>query len=266
MMEAGQPAAASRVHHGDKASPRWPISRLLFAAAGWIVLAIVMQLGVTVVLAFVVGVQDAVFTRSAQARPWAVPDWFLVLAATATFQLSLLFIACRRGKVVGGGDARQGLGIRPLRRRRLLAGLSMAIVPAVYYWAAIMLRLSVPATSGLAPVLAATREQAVLPEILLLLVAGTVAPIAEELFFRGWLWTGLRRHLDPFEVMLITSALWLSLHMLDGAFRPLYLFPSAAFLSVARHYCDSVRASVILHLTNNVAFLGIGYLSLRHLL
>ena len=265
-MDAGQPAAESTSHGVDTASSRRPVPRLLLAAAGWILLAFVVQVCVTFLLAFVVGFQKGFVTRSGHGQPWVVPGWVLVLVATAIFQLALLVIAWRRGKVAGAGDARRGLGIRPLRRPRLLAGLSVAIVPAVICWAAVMLRLSVPATSGLAPVLTAARRQAPLPEVALLLVAGVVAPIAEEGFFRGWLWTGLRRHLDPLEVMLITSALWLSLHMLDSPFRPLYLFPSAVFLSVARHYCDSVRASLALHLVNNLIFLSIGYLVLMHAL
>ncbi len=237
---------------------RQPVSRLLLAATRWLMRAFVVQVCVTFLLAFAIGFQKGFVARSGHGQPWVVPGWVMILVATATFQLTLLFIAWRRGKVAGDGDVRRGLGMTPLRRPCLLAGLSLAIVPAVICWAAIMLRLAVPVTSGLAPVLAAAREQALMPEIALLVVAGLVAPAAEECFFRGWLWTGLRRHLDPLAVMSITSTLWLSLHMLDNPFRPLYLFPSAVFFGIARHCCDSACASLALHLVNNLLSLGAG--------
>jgi hypothetical protein len=85
------------------------------------------------------------------------------------------------------------------------------------------------------------------------------APIAEELFFRGWLWTGLRRTVSPVPTALITSALWLACHLTNGLRYPLALLPAAAILSLARHYGGSVRASIALHFWNNLfAIVAVG--------
>jgi hypothetical protein len=85
------------------------------------------------------------------------------------------------------------------------------------------------------------------------------APLWEELFFRGWLWTGLRHRWGMLPVTLATALPWLLAHLSDGLARPLFLIPGAIFLSLAREYCGGVRASLVLHLLNNlVVMLFIG--------
>lgn len=59
---------------------------------------------------------------------------------------------------------------------------------------------------------------------MVLLLAG-LGPLSEEWFFRGWLWTGLRRHWRPVPVMLATALPWLLLHMMNSPLYPLFLGP-----------------------------------------
>jgi len=89
----------------------------------------------------------------------------------------------------------------------------------------------------------------------LLLVA--VVPLAEELFFRGWLWTGLRAHRSARWTAVVTGCFWLLLHLPDGWAKPLYLIPTAVLLSLARHYCNSVRAPLLVHIVNNLVAFGL---------
>jgi membrane protease YdiL (CAAX protease family) len=78
-----------------------------------------------------------------------------------------------------------------------------------------------------------------------------VAPIAEELFFRGWLWTALRRSWGVWPTAVCTAGMWLAVHALDAPARVLMLLPMAVLLSLARYYGNSVRASLAVHIVNN---------------
>jgi hypothetical protein len=51
--------------------------------------------------------------------------------------------------------------------------------------------------------------------------------------------------------MTWTTGLWLAMHFMDGTWRPFLLLPTGILLGLARHYGDSVRASLTLHLINN---------------
>jgi membrane protease YdiL (CAAX protease family) len=75
-----------------------------------------------------------------------------------------------------------------------------------------------------------------------------LAPLSEELFYRGWLWTGLRKHWGWLPTAALTSAAWLVGH---SAATVGWLLPVAVILSVARHYGQSVRASIALHILYN---------------
>lgn len=88
------------------------------------------------------------------------------------------------------------------------------------------------------------------------------APIAEEIFYRGWLWDGLRRSWGPLATAAATSVLWLLIHAPDGLARVTILLPGAIVLSYARHRGGSVWAPLIIHAANNAVAAGIAWLAL----
>jgi membrane protease YdiL (CAAX protease family) len=78
--------------------------------------------------------------------------------------------------------------------------------------------------------------------------------VSEELFFRGWLWEGLRRRGQTmFMTACLTATPWLLLHGIDAPGRILVLLPTAVIISFARYYGGGVRASLAVHMTNNGA-------------
>jgi len=83
-----------------------------------------------------------------------------------------------------------------------------------------------------------------------LLIAG-LAPIAEELFFRGMLFGGLRVRLPFFVAALISAAIFGSLHLATGASAvpPLILFGFA--LAWLYERTGSLWPAIILHAINN---------------
>ena len=238
----------------DLEQPPW---RLLLAAVGWLLLSLAMQFLFSFFSAFVVGVHNGIAARNG-GQPWAIPSWLQIMLAICVLQLTMLWAAWKRSLAVGRGSRRVGLGITPLRRPRLLLSLSIIAVPLVYLWVLAIHHL-IP--TALPPVLTMVIKSIpadtshLAPKIILMLTTGLLAPVAEELFFRGWLWTGLRRHWNAGVVSLATGCFWLVPHFTEGLSRGATLIPLAILLSVARHYCDSVLASITLHLVNNVFFM-----------
>jgi membrane protease YdiL (CAAX protease family) len=74
------------------------------------------------------------------------------------------------------------------------------------------------------------------------------APVAEELFFRGWLWARLSRAWPPGGVALVTGAAFALAH---GQFA-LSVLPLAVGLTWLRAVDGSLRAPLALHLAMNV--------------
>ena len=78
------------------------------------------------------------------------------------------------------------------------------------------------------------------------LAIALAAPVAEELFFRGWLWSRLSRTWPPHRVALATGLAFAAAH----AQYALSILPAAAALSWLRLQ-GGVRAPLILHLAIN---------------
>jgi hypothetical protein len=81
-----------------------------------------------------------------------------------------------------------------------------------------------------------------------------LAPVSEELFFRGWMWEALRqRGYAVVTTGFLSAVPWLLLHGIDSPGRILFLIPAALIFSLARYVGGSVLASLAPHMTNNLA-------------
>jgi membrane protease YdiL (CAAX protease family) len=79
-----------------------------------------------------------------------------------------------------------------------------------------------------------------------------LAPIAEELFFRGWLWNALKQHWNGLLTASVVSGLWLAVHLEQGMPAVIGLIPVAVLIAFARHFGKSVRASIAVHMAMNL--------------
>jgi uncharacterized protein len=80
------------------------------------------------------------------------------------------------------------------------------------------------------------------------------APISEEFFFRGFLFTGLQNsRLGAYGAILITSILFAAIHLQYDAQGLIVVFFVGAFLAVARWKTNSLWLCVILHALMNLA-------------
>jgi membrane protease YdiL (CAAX protease family) len=194
------------------------------------------------------GVALAVFTFGS-GRPELPPDvksWLIEMGQLAGTGI-IFFTVYFRGRTAGHGDVRVGLGYEPISRRPIIA--FMAILFGAYaillmfarYWAGpdfFSKQIIIGATSPWLSLLVA------LEKVLL-------APLGEELFYRGWLWTGLRKHWGGVSTAALTSSIWIAAHFAGSAAVALVLLPAAVILSIARHFGGSVRASLALHILYN---------------
>ncbi len=82
------------------------------------------------------------------------------------------------------------------------------------------------------------------------LAAGVlVAPICEEIFFRGFLLPGLQKSMPAWLAIVITSLIFAAAHASPGSF--VLLFILAIFLGMMRVATGSIWPGVILHMANN---------------
>jgi membrane protease YdiL (CAAX protease family) len=92
---------------------------------------------------------------------------------------------------------------------------------------------------------------------LALFLGAVVAPIAEETFFRGFLFAGLRKYL-PFWIAAGVSALIFAAgHMVPGAILPLCVLGfTFAWL---RERTGSIWPSIAMHMLNNALYFGVRF-------
>jgi membrane protease YdiL (CAAX protease family) len=241
---AGLPA------HGASPRPERPV-RLFCLALVWLVAASAAAWAWVFLIDVVLGLRNG--WPSGRAHIWHAVQPPTVLTMLLVADVVLVFAGWGRGAAVGGGDARAGLGFGPIRRPGLLLAFATLGEAAVFGWAVVVYVILQPADHGvIATLLAAIPHTSVLEQVGILFCAVVLSPLWEEFFFRGWLWTGLRQHWGTLAVMFATTTPWLLLHMFDGLLRPLYLLPMAVMLCLARQYCGGIRASIMLHMLNNL--------------
>ncbi len=149
---------------------------------------------------------------------------------------------------------RADLGNEPIRRPWLIA---LLCVPVVLYAAPLTYSIMSGSPEALAFNVGAA-WWATGPLVLMVIFG---APLIEELFFRGWLWTGLRARSGGLFTGTVTSLLWLAAHLPEGVGRTVLLLPLALALPLARAFSGSVRAPIILHVVNNLVVIGVPWLA-----
>ena len=82
-------------------------------------------------------------------------------------------------------------------------------------------------------------------------LAVIMAPLAEELVFRGWLFTGLRARASFPTTLVITSLLFALAHWERTHLYALAVFPVGLLLGYVRERAGSVRATMIMHAIYN---------------
>jgi membrane protease YdiL (CAAX protease family) len=180
-----------------------------------------------------------------------------VLIAACGFQGTLLLGALWQGRRAGAGDWRTGVGVRPIRHLRPVVLLCATTIGWLFSF--IGLAASFPALSEFAKsvtpgILSDLEHGGAVVVVLKVVLVAVLAPVSEELFFRGWMWEALRQRGYALATTSVLTAIpWLLLHGIDSPGRILFLIPAALIFSFARCVGGSVLASLAPHMTNNLA-------------
>jgi hypothetical protein len=95
------------------------------------------------------------------------------------------------------------------------------------------------------------------PLFVLWLGTGLLGPLFEELFYRGFLFSGLRRsRLGVSGTILTTAALFAITHYRYGVFGVIWIFLLGLVFGIARHRSDTIRLPILMHVTYNLIFLA----------
>lgn len=87
---------------------------------------------------------------------------------------------------------------------------------------------------------------------MLILGVGVIAPIFEELLFRGFFYKGLAESkLGSHIAIIITSILFAIIHMQYNLAIILMIIPMALILGYSRYYTKSIWTPIVLHVLNN---------------
>lgn len=86
--------------------------------------------------------------------------------------------------------------------------------------------------------------------------AVVLAPVVEEMLFRGLLFTVLRERLSLLATVLISTVTFGLLHIENGLLHVAAVLPAGAFLALARERSGGIGLPIVLHSLMNLAAVG----------
>jgi len=91
-----------------------------------------------------------------------------------------------------------------------------------------------------------------------LLVGGViVAPVAEEVFFRGFVFAGLRQRYGWKKAAFISAALFAVIHVTPTAMIPVFIL--GCIFAYLYHHSNSIWPAILMHVSTNALALGVAY-------
>ncbi len=150
----------------------------------------------------------------------------------------------------GGGWARLGLHRGPVLRAIVLLVITFPLVLLVNgLWEIARQALNLPGQPNYLPLFGSGPGGLGIA----LLLGGVVAPVAEEVFFRGYLYAGLRTRLGLGWGLAISGAIFALAHGIPGVFPPIFLM--GVMLALLYELTGLLWPSIALHAAiNSLAF------------
>jgi uncharacterized protein len=93
--------------------------------------------------------------------------------------------------------------------------------------------------------------------LIFVILAIVVAPVTEELLFRGWIYTSLRHRFGLWTALVATSVVFALAHYDDTHLYALAVFPVGLALGGLRERTGSIKASILLHAFYNLAAVAV---------
>jgi membrane protease YdiL (CAAX protease family) len=146
------------------------------------------------------------------------------------------------------------LGLRSFRGRMVGLGCGLMILSSIFnvFYGLFLALFGLRAQVDLVPVFAE------LSSPWWLLAGGViVAPVAEEVFFRGFVFAGLRQRYDWKKAALISSALFAVIHVTPTAMIPIFIL--GLIFAYLYHRSDSIWPAILMHVSTNALAMGLAY-------
>lgn len=167
----------------------------------------------------------------------------LLFAGGCLMYLSALAGLLTGAHYFGGRDAGDMLGWRGSWPAMTRTGwILVALAPVYHVVAGVTLRYFFP---DFASWLIAPRDPVALAMSFLMIVV--LAPLVEELFFRGWLFGALRARLAAGPTILLATFLFAIVHWDETGLYPVAVLVPGFVLSLVRERTGSVKGSVLAH-------------------
>jgi membrane protease YdiL (CAAX protease family) len=154
-------------------------------------------------------------------------------------------------RFVRGFDPGELFGLRSLRPLKALLFAALAILPAITF-VSIVSVISERYLHGVWPddspqeiVKSMLGTTSIATRVLMIFAATIVAPLTEEILFRGFLYGVLKRYTDGAFATLISALLFGIVHMHVGSFLPLFVL--ALLLATAYEMTGSLLVPMIMH-------------------
>ena len=240
-----RPPTPSRRQRDRAQLPAWP---------AWAPLAAFLAAAVVALLAHVVitaALQLAGTDITAGQLPHGVTIGATIVQALGFIGFAVLFahVTAGRASARDFGFRRTGLG--SAIGLTALAWVTFLALTAIWSTA-----LSLDQTDDLPQELGADESTAAAVAVLVMVTL--VAPVAEEVFFRGFMFTALRRWLGLIPGALLTGVFFGGIHA--GASEPAFLVPLMVFgviLCLLYWRTDSLLPPMVLHALNNSVAFGV---------
>jgi len=173
---------------------------------------------------------------------WELPQSVLLLAALLSEAILLLPAWWFGPRKHGGGLAALGFRRVPLGKMLWMAGLGLAIAFGFNaLWSIALTHLGWATQPDLVPIFG----RSIWGYLAALVIAGVVAPVAEEVFFRGFLQAGLENRFGRWAAILLTALLFALVHVLPGVLPPILVL--GLIFGILRAETDSVWPCILLH-------------------
>ena len=146
------------------------------------------------------------------------------------------------------------LGLRSFRGRMVGLGCGLMILSSMFnlFYSLFLALFGLRMQVDLVPVFAE------LSSPWWLLVGGViVAPVAEEVFFRGFVFAGLRQRYGWKKAGLISSALFAVIHVMPTSMIPVFIL--GWIFAYLYHRSNSIWPAILMHVSTNALALGLAY-------
>jgi len=183
----------------------------------------------------------------AQRLTWSIDLGLLVIFGEAILLLPIWYLAVRKYNI-----SWEQLGLRPFKREAVAIGCGLMILSLLF-------NVGYAALLGLfdlqiQPDITMAFENTNYP-LILLFGGAVVAPIVEELFFRGFVFAGLRGRWSWQTAAVVSAGLFALVHFVPTSILPIFLL--GLIFAVLYQLSGSIWPAILMHmLTNTVALLS----------